>query len=104
MKKETLEKELEALLKEAETLSGRSDLTLATAKFLSKEEQKLGEKVNAGMFKPGEKALLVKQIMALQKRIQHEIEMFNADTIKLQAVEDRLEELKTIFTSGQIEE
>ena len=56
------------------------------------------------MFKPGEKALLVKQIMALQKRIQHEIEMFNADTIKLQAVEDRLEELKTIFTSGQIEE
>ena len=104
MKKETLEKELEALLNEAEILNERSELTLATAKFLSNEERKIGERVNAGSFKPGEKALLVKQIMALQKRIQREVELFNADIPKIQAVEQRLEELKTIFISGQIEE
>ena len=104
MNKETLEKDLLTLLEEAERMNQQSELTLATAKFLRNEEQKLGAKIANDSLSDTEEVLLIKQIVALQKRIQQEIELFNADVPKIRALDERLEYLKTIFITSQAEE
>ena len=104
MKKETLEKELQASLTEAQKISEKVDLALETTLFLRGEQEKLGAKMEKEQLPVEEQELLMKQITALRKRIEKEIEMVVKDFPRTEAINERLKYLETISVDEQTEE
>jgi hypothetical protein len=51
-----------------------------------------------------EKETIRKQMIALQRRIEHEIATFELNSPEIKVVEDKLSELQSIYDCGLIEE
>lgn len=104
MKREILEKELNKVLADADELKERADLEAATAEFLGREADKLMGKMKDDAIPFEEKEEISKQMNALHRRMQHEIEAFENDLPKLEALEKRMNELQLIVKSGLVED
>ena len=104
MKKEILEKELNKVLADANELKERADLEAATAEFLGREADKLMAKMKDDSVPFEEKEQISKQMDALHRRMQHEIEAFENDIPKLEALDNRMNKLQLIVKSGLVED
>ena len=103
MKRKELEKELLKVLDDAKDLQTASELHLATADFLRKEGNKLMKKADDPTLPYDQKEEVTKQMIALKKRLESELIAREKDTPKIMVLDDRFNELKTIFETGQFE-
>ena len=104
MKKEILEKELIKVLADAKDLQDKAELEMQTAEFLKNEADKLMAKMADNSIPYDEKEQISKQMEALHTRMQHEIRSFEAGIPKLEALDNRMKELKLIVDAGLIED
>ena len=96
MKKEDLEKELQAVLKEAEELEERLKLELETVYFLGKESDKLILKWNDPTLSYDQREKVGQQMAALQKRLEHESKAREKDTPRIIALDNKFNQLLTM--------
>lgn len=96
MKTEDIEKELQKVLSEAKTLKEKSDVQLATSKFLDEESKKLIKKITDPLSTPEEIEETAKQLYALKKRLEIELSMFQNDAAIVISLNNRLEKLKKL--------
>jgi len=100
MKKEILEKELLKVLAEAKILEEKSEMVLSTANFLRIETDKLISKMEDTNIPYDEKEEIGKQLVALHKKIESEIRSLENDIPRMNILDNRIDELKSIFETG----
>jgi hypothetical protein len=103
MKKEEIEKQLVAVLEEANRLQEKSELEMKTAEFLKTQADKLLAQRDNENLPFDEKERLSKQLEAMHGRIEHEIRQFEAGAAQLIALEKKLDYLKQLVLTGQME-
>jgi hypothetical protein len=103
MKKEDIEKQLIAVLSEADRLQEKSEIELKTAEFLKDEADKLLIKMEDKTLGFQERELLSKQMEAMHARLNREVKQFESGALQLQALEKKLDYLKELVESGQME-
>ena len=104
MKKEAFKAELEAVMEEAKRLQSKTELGHASFLFFGTEADRLMAKSESGTTSLEEKETIRKQMIALQRRIEHEIATFELNSPEIKVVEDKLSELQSIYDCGLIEE
>lgn len=85
--------ELLRILQEAEKLKENSDLQSETTEFLASECEKLESKTNDENLSFEEKELLSKQIVAMTKRLNNEVEIIESSIPKMDKLESKLDAL-----------
>jgi len=104
MKKEILHEELFKVLADAKELQEKSELELLTAEFLKSEADKLMAKMTDDTIPFEDKEEISKQMDALHTRMKREVRSFEAGIPKLEALDNRMKELKLIFDVGLVED
>lgn len=104
MKRKDLENELQTLLEKLEMLKEESELNLFTSIFLGNEVDKLMDKANDLTLPYDEREKVVRQLIALEKRLKTELLLHDEGVDKLKALENRVNELNFIFENGQMED
>ena len=103
MKKVDIEKQLIAVLEEASRLQEKSEIELETAKFLQDQADKLLAHKDDETLSFEERERLSKQLEAMYGRLKFEIKQFENGALQLLALEKKLDYLKQLVESGQME-
>lgn len=101
MNNETLNKELEKALIEALDFQQKSEIELATSKFLRNEVEKLGSKMENPYLTEEESENLKKQMYSLKKKIEHESSLFNQNELKAKSIEQNLDWLLKLVSESK---
>lgn len=104
MKKEEIEKQLVAVLEEANRLQEKCEIEMATAEFLKNEADKLLIKMSDESLTFDEKELLSKQMTAMHGRLESEVRRFEDGALQLIVLEKKLDYLKGLVESGEMEQ
>lgn len=103
MKKEDIEKQLIEVLKEADCLQEKCEIEMKTAEFLKNEADKLLIKREDESLTFEQREELSKQMEAMHGRLNREVRQFENGALQLQALEKKLDYLKELVQSGQME-
>ena len=104
MKKVDIEKQLVAVLEEANRLQEKSEVEMATAQFLQEQADKLLAQKDDESLTFEEREKLSKQLEAMYCRLQFEIKQFENGALQLMVLEKKLNYLKQLVESGQMEQ
>lgn len=101
MNNETLNRELEKTLIEALDFQQKSEIELATSKFLRNEVEKLGSQMESPHLTPKDRENLTKQMYSLKKKIEHEKMLFEQNESKAKSIEQNLDRLLKLVAESK---
>jgi translation initiation factor RLI1 len=101
MNEDEIQKELREIYTEAKRLHEKTDMEEKTALFLSAEVNKLLEKADNPDTTDEEKDQTIKELLALEKRLNREMREWNEGEVDINAIEARLSAVGKKLTDNE---